>query len=112
MGPLYLFAQVIIQIMLALLFGVNMALLWNKLKFTHKVTNEATSITIASVLGLLVSGCPACGITLASYLGLASVFASIPLFGLELKLIGILLLLYSTYSLSKSMYTCKLNLSH
>ncbi|AJF60935.1 TPA: hypothetical protein HA239_03165 [Candidatus Woesearchaeota archaeon] len=110
MGKLYAYAQVIIQILLSALFGINIALLWFKLKFAASANSgkEIGSITIASVISIIVSGCPVCGITLAYYLGIASIFASFPLYGLELKIIGLLLLLYSTNLLAKDLYSCKI----
>ena len=39
-------------------------------------------------------------------LGLSSLFAILPFYGLELKILGIGLLIYSTYSLSANMKIC------
>jgi len=110
-GKVYAYAQVIVQVILAILFGINLALFWHKMHFVSKVNSskEAATTTIASILGIIISGCPVCGITLASYLGLATLFSSLPFFGIELKVIGILLLLYSTNSLAKKMYVCEVD---
>ena len=109
MGKQYADIQVAAQIILSILFGVNITLLWHKLSFAKQLSaKEYGSTATGSVLGILVSGCPVCGITVASYLGIASVFTFFPFFGLELKFIGILLLLYSINYLSKTLYTCEL----
>jgi hypothetical protein len=55
-----------------------------------------------------VSGCPACSITLASYLGLAGVFALLPYNGLELKIVGTLVLIWSVYSNIKNLKVCSI----
>jgi len=60
-----------------------------------------------SITSVLVSGCPACSITLASYLWLASLFALLPYNGLELKILGTLVLIWSVYSNIKDLNSCK-----
>ncbi len=110
-GALYAITQVVVQVLLSLLFGLNLALLWYKLRFVAESNNtgrETTSTVIGSVISVIVSGCPACGITLASYLGLATFFTAFPLYGLELKLLGLGLLMYSTNDIAKDMYVCKI----
>lgn len=59
-----------------------------------------------SITSVLVSGCPACSITLASYLGLASFFALLPYNGLELKVVGTVVLIWSVYTNIKDLTTC------
>ncbi|MEK6916512.1 MAG: hypothetical protein AABW92_02095 [Nanoarchaeota archaeon] len=109
-GKIYAYSQVVIQILLSVLFGINIALLWYKLKFAASVNSgkEIGSTTVASVISIIVSGCPACGITIAYYLGIASIFTILPLYGLELKMIGILLILYSTNMLVEKLHACKI----
>lgn len=107
-GPVYAYSQVILQIILAFLTGINVALLWHKLKFSAQFNGkEAGATTLGSVFGVLVSGCPSCGITIASYLGLGSVLTQLPFSGTELKIVGLGLLLYSIHSLIKNMYLCE-----
>ncbi len=60
-----------------------------------------------SITSILVSGCPACSITLASYLWLASFFALLPYNGLELKIAGTLILIWSVYTNIKELTMCK-----
>lgn len=106
-GAYYAYLQTISQAVLALLFGINIALLYYKLKFMSQFNAKETNTTVLSgILGVIVSGCPACGITLASYVGLASFFASFPLLGMELKFVGIAILLFSINSLSKNLTSC------
>jgi hypothetical protein len=108
-GASYAYVQTFLQIALAVLFGINVAMLWHKLKFTAQFSaKDANATTISAVFGIIVSGCPACGITIASYLGLASFFASFPLLGMELKILGVMLLLYSIDSLAKNLNACEI----
>ena len=109
LGLIYAYTLIITQIILSILFGVNIGLLWFKLRLTSGFDSKAQGTTaLGSVLAIIVSGCPACGITLAGYLGIASIFSSLPLFGLELKFVGIGLLLYSSNYIVKNISSCNL----
>ena len=59
-------------------------------------------------LWALVSWCPACSITLASYLWLASFMYLLPYSWLELKILSVLILLYANYSTIKNLEVCKI----
>ena len=93
----------IINIILIWLFVASFVykrrLFWNSSK-----NNQ--SGWFGSVTSVLVSGCPACSITLASYLGLASLFALLPYNGLELKVVGTLVLIWSVYTNIKDLTSC------
>lgn len=84
-----------------LFFGLYVSLLafrWDeRKKLSAQVIGSGIAGTGASVL---VTGCVACSITLASYLGLASVIALLPFYGLELTALGIGFLLFSIKKLS------------
>lgn len=93
-------AHIISQIILSILFGINMAVLIERIALSQDIRGRTIGIgTIGAFLGILVSGCAACGITLASFLGLAAFVTLLPFYGIELKVFGIILLLYSTYKL-------------
>ncbi len=68
---------------------------------------DSKSWRLWSILSIIVSGCPACSITLATYLWLASFFAILPYNGLEIKIIATLILLWSVYTNIKNLTTCK-----
>lgn len=93
-----------------LFFGVYMGLFayrWQERKVLSAQTFGIGAIgTGASVL---VNGCAACSITLASYLGLASVLSFLPFYGLELTVLGAVLLGFSIKKLSdEKPKTCEL----
>lgn len=107
-GKMYADVQVLTQVGISVLFGVNISVLWYKLKLSSGADLTAKGTTaFGSVIAIIVSGCPACGVTLAGYLGLASVFSVFPLYGLELKIFGFLLLLFSTNYLLVNLNKCK-----
>lgn len=60
------------------------------------------------VFSILVSGCPTCTITLASYLWLASIITLLPYNWLELKILWTLLLCRSLYKNIKTLTVCEL----
>ena len=93
---------------------INIILIWLFVaSFSYKRRLFGTSIKnnqsgwFGSITSVLVSGCPACSITLASYLWLASFFALLPYNGLELKIVGTLVLIWSAYSNIKDLTSCK-----
>jgi len=60
------------------------------------------------VLSMLVVWCPACSITLASYIWLASLLSLLPFKWLELKIVWIILLFYVIIKSLKSLHVCSL----
>lgn len=64
--------------------------------------------SIWGIFGVLVAGCPACSITLASYLGLASLISLLPYKGLELKILWIILLGYACRHIILTLDTCEI----
>ncbi len=107
LGLFHAVTIVILQTIIALLFGINMALLGHKVTVSMQTNKTAFGGTaFGAFLSLLVIGCPACSITLASYLGLATFVTALPFFGIELKILSLGLLLYSTRTLLHTATTC------
>jgi hypothetical protein len=108
-GYLFYFLTFISQFTIAILFSIFLSIsIYKYTKFSKFDVSENSSSILGTFLAVLVTGCPACSITLASYLGLASILSFLPFFGLELKIIGIFLLLYANYSILTSLTTCKI----
>lgn len=108
LGATFATVELVSGILLALLFGINAGLLYYKLRLASSVNaKESGSTILGGIFGIIVTGCPACSITLASYLGLASILSTLPFYGMEIKIIGLLLLLYSTNTLLKNLTVCK-----
>lgn len=99
-------------IILSLLFGINAALLRERITQSRGLTGKAIgSTSIASGLGILFSGCASCGLTLASYVGLGSVATFLPWSGVEIDILAIVLLGYSIWKLSEPA-SCKIVPQH
>ena len=108
-GHTYLWWQIIMQILITILFGLFIPIsLYKFLEFNFFSIKENVTSGGGTFLGLLVAGCPACSVTLASYLGLTSLVTLLPWYGLELKIIAVPLLLYANISLLKNLKVCKI----
>ncbi len=108
MGSTVLTLEILSQVLFSILFGLNIGLFTFKFSITRTVSaKESTLSTIGSFMSLLITGCPACSITFASYLGLASILSTLPFFGYEVKVLGLVILVYSTYYLAKNLTSCK-----
>ncbi len=99
-GDTYTTILIITIVCIALLFGITISALVLHIVQTTKIpTSQTTMSTVASFLAILVAGCSVCGVSIASLLGLATILSTFPFYGLELKIISVFLLLYSSYSL-------------
>lgn len=108
-GSNYLYLQIISQVLISLLFAIFLPItIYKFLKYNSFSGKEQGSSFIATTVAVIVGGCPACSITIATYLGLAGIVAIFPYDGLELKLITIPLLGYVNYSTLKGLNTCNI----
>jgi hypothetical protein len=65
---------------------------------------------IGGIMSALITGCACCGVSLLSFLGLTSIISFLSIFpydGLELKVLAILLLIYSFIDLYRNLEVCK-----
>jgi len=104
LGLLYTNTHVVVQVILALLFGINAGIMFHKMRLS--TSKQSGVMAAGSFLAIMTGGCAACGVTLASLFGLGSVFAALPFYGLEVKVASLGLLLYSTHILCDN--NCKL----
>ncbi len=97
---------------LALLFGVNAALIERYMRRQVRLHQAAGASAIGVLVGLLGVGCAACGSALlASLLGAGGALAALPLRGQEFSWLGIALVVFSTFSLARKLVepeTCKI----
>ena len=96
-------------VIIAGLFGVNASLLWYYVAHARRFSTADRSLTFTGVggfvSGLFGIGCAACGTLifsgLAQLFGIGWLLTYLPLHGAEFGLLGIGLLLVTTYSLAK-----------
>lgn len=102
----FIYAEVSLTAISAILFGLFLASIMYKVKF---FSPKHWSEWVAGWLFVtIVSGCPSCSITLASYIGLAGIISTLPYHGLELKVLWLLLIAYALYNQLKYLETCKI----
>jgi len=105
-GSWFVYAEIILTVISAVLFGFFLASVMYKVKYFSLKWGAEWAIGWAFVM--IVSGCPSCSITLAYYIGLAGLISSLPYHGLELKFLWIWLISYAIYDQLKYLETCKL----
>jgi len=92
---------------------INSILFWSFLALTfYRLEYFSVKKSVFWFIGWLfwiaVSWCPACSITLASYIWLAWFLSVLPYSWLELKIIAFFLLLYANVSTYKNLEVCKI----
>lgn len=101
--------QLIGMIAVTFLAGLNVTMFIFKYKFAK--CESASKSNLATIGGLfsgaVAAGCPACSISILSLLGVAGGLAILPFRGLEFIFLSIVVLFYSLYLTSKSIYFCK-----
>lgn len=108
LGAAQAWGQVLFQAAMVPLFGLNIALVVYRFNLFREVGTKAQGASaVGTFFGSIVAGCPACSITLASFLGLGTVISGLPFYGLELLVVGLLLLGYSNWWLAKNLTMCK-----
>lgn len=95
----------ILLIVLAVIAGINIAMLVYLLRRQAKATKEAGASFFGIIAGMFGIGCAACGsVVLTSIFGLAftgSIISFLPLGGLEFMIIAIIIMVISIYYISK-----------
>jgi len=104
----YILSSLGMSILIVVLFGVNLALIIYKFNLSKKIGLKEDSSSIFGIVGgALGSGCPICGVTILGLIGVSGGLAILPFRGLELKILSLGLLLFSTYKVSESIFNCK-----
>lgn len=92
-----------LTILVSLLFGLNFGLLSFYLSHRRKMIKElGTPSLAATIFGIFGIGCASCGSVLLSIFGLSGVLSLLPLRGIEFSFLSIVLLLYSTTKITRT----------
>ncbi len=107
---LILFSSFISLIIISLLLGILFSLIFYKLNFLKGDGKKLGFISgLGAFLGAFAPGCAACGIGLASVLGLSGAFLTLlPFKGLELSILAIVILGIAIFKTSND--SCKIML--
>lgn len=89
---------------IAVLTGANITLLFKQLKILKHAKNLHLVVGGNTLLGIVGSGCAACGLPILSLLGLSGSIAYLPLRGAEISYLAVILLSISFYLLLRSVF--------
>jgi len=92
----------VILFLIAILTGANLSLLFEKVRILKKFDKLQIVVGGNSLLGIVGSGCVACGLPILSLLGLGSSLAYLPYRGAELSYLSLVLLSISLFVLVRS----------
>lgn len=108
-GQTYYTIMWALQYSIAIFFSLFITLsIFKIFYFSSSSVKEGTTGGLGSILGVLVAGCPACSLTIATYLGLAGFISFLPYDGLELKALSLILLLGVNYYILKNLQLCSI----
>jgi len=97
-SPQYLVASVGLTCIVAILGGINIALVVYNIKTQRMNLQKGSSSAIfGGALAAFTPGCPACTTSLTAVLGIVGGLAIFPLQGLELKFVSIVALSFSIW---------------
>lgn len=96
------FSSLLLLFLIALLTGANLTLLYNTITTLKKFDKLQIVVGGNSLLGIIGSGCAACGLPLVSLFGLSGSLIFLPFHGRELSYISLILLSVSFYLLIKN----------
>ncbi len=108
---LILFSSFVSLVIISILFGMLFSLIIYKTKLVNFKGSKKLGVvgSVGVFLGALIPGCVACGIGLATVLGLgAGALAFLPYDGLEISVLAILILGFTITKITKEMYVCKI----
>lgn len=101
-----LVVEIILHILLSILFGFFVSLQVYKITTFKKLEKKSVWWRIWWVIGTIITGCPVCGVTLMSYLGIASLLSFLPRYWLELKILWLILLVITNEYMLKNIAIC------
>jgi len=104
----YYLLELSLIIIISILFWLFLWASLYKIIYFSKIEKKSSLWLFWWFIWILVTGCPACSITLASYFGLASVISVFPFWWIELKIISVFLLLYVVYTTIRDLEVCKI----
>jgi hypothetical protein len=95
-------AGLFILFITAILTGINLTLVFQRLSLLQSSGKLHIMVGGSSVLGIVGSGCAACGLPVLALLGLSGSVAYLPFQGTELSIISVVMLSISLYLMVKS----------
>ncbi|MFA4831179.1 MAG: hypothetical protein WC862_02625 [Patescibacteria group bacterium] len=115
-GAWHTIGSVALTALISIMFGLYSGV-WLFRRDIMKARKKAGHIALSAsgaLGGLLAAGCPTCGAPLLALFGAPLALMSLPFKGLEIKVLSVILIFLSIYSLAESVYkqlarACKIN---
>jgi|SRR3989344_5264969 len=112
-GPLFVTINIVAILITSALSGILFSMLLFKFSLHLQSMGSGFFGFIGSGVGAFGVGCPTCGAVLFGLIGMPLALMSLPFNGLELQVLGILILLISIYFMGKSINgVCKLGVNN
>ena len=105
-GSFYLYFTFISNIIISILFGLNVSILVQRFRTKAKIAKEGSLSGSGVLAGAFASGCPVCGSLLLPLIGISGGLTVFPFRGLELKALAVSLMVISTYFVLKGNNKC------
>ncbi|EKD66552.1 MAG: hypothetical protein ACD_49C00035G0007 [uncultured bacterium (gcode 4)] len=108
-GAIYFYTQIFLETSIVILFPLFIGGSIYKICFFNSLSGKKIWIWgVGWFLWVLAGWCPACSISLATYLWLSSFLSFLPFWWLELKVLSFLILIYSNYSVFNNLEVCSI----
>jgi hypothetical protein len=105
---LFAWIEVILYGLITILFALFVMAQTYKIRHFGRWKKKKSSTGILWwIVAILTVGCPACSITIASFVGLSAFIILLPFKWLEIKVIAIILLAYASYMTIRDLIVCK-----
>lgn len=117
LGTFVCYYEVITSIATVLLTGIVFGLTaYKAMYFSHPEKREQKDASLfhgtlsatGTFLSVLATGCPACSVTLATYLGVSSFLTFLPFLGYELRFLGLLITLFAIWFIWRNLEVCSI----
>lgn len=106
----YVVVQYTAHLLLAIIFGLFVAATIYKIRYFSHIDHSKTTLWGTwGIIGVILIGCPACSISIASYMWLGTLLTQLPWFGLEIKILWLILLGRATYTTIYHLTTCEIS---
>ncbi|MEK6844840.1 MAG: hypothetical protein AABX44_01140 [Nanoarchaeota archaeon] len=104
-GVNYIYATFLLILILSLLFGIYFSMVIFKFSLSMSMGKQGFAGIIGSLVGAFGVGCPTCGAFLFASIGAPLALMYLPFKGIELQILGVIILLLSIYLIGKSIYS-------
>lgn len=95
--------ELTLQVLNGLFLGVNLVLLIKTIHHLHGMGGVKISVGGAALISLVTAGCGACGVTILSVLGLSTSLSFLPFHGIEIQIVSLVILIFSSWYMLKKL---------